>query len=392
MQPNRTLYISATLFLVATALLVAGKFPYMFLYLILLIALVPYLRLRKSLGNLRGEISVSSRTREVGQSFEINYRIINSESGTFPYLELANVMDGFQHEAPYVSLEPGEVKELRREVSCRRRGVYNLKSLTVKTGDPFGLFKLEKPLADGGEVKVYPRIRHFLAITLPTIQHVGDRTAKNAVYKSYSELLGLREWQDGDSLRRIHWRQSARQDKIIVKNYSHSADAEFTLFVDMHEESYRQDERHRLEDLTVELAASLAYHRLRDNLSILIFSDSIPHSPLTGKRIQEYERILDQLIILSPQRAGSFYSYLRQQSYFLLPNTTLFLITPSMTLTDADLLLSLKRKGFSLGLFYLSIRGVHEDTEKILSRMREAGISVHVVFTSKGETSNDGKL
>jgi uncharacterized protein (DUF58 family) len=392
MLTDRRPLITVMAILVPAALLAAGKFPYMFLYLTTLAVLIPYGRLRRSLRNLRGEISVSSRTREVGQSFEVNYRIINSESGTFPYLELANATDSFKHESPYIFLKPGAIKEIRREISCRRRGVYDLKSLTVRTGDPFGLFQIEKPLADGGEVKVYPRLRYFPGITLPTHQHVGDRTSKNAAYESHTELTRLREWQDGDSMKRIHWKQSAKQGKIIVKNYEHSADAEFTLFIDMHQESYQHDENHQLEDLAVELAASLVYHRLRENLSIILFSDPSQEAALKGKRLRDYEQILDHMIALAPQQAGSFFSYLRRQSYFLLPNTSLYLITPSLTLADADLLLSVKRKGFSVVLFYLCLNDVPADIDTILSRMREAGIKVHVLYTSKGDTHNDSKF
>jgi len=380
--------MAALVFMVPIVLLAAGKFPYSLFYLVALAAIVPHWRLRRSLRNLRGEITVSSRTSEVGQSFEVNYKIINSDKGTFPYLELSHATDGLQHDSPYICLNSGEIKEFSRRVFCKRRGTYDLNSLTVKTGDPFGLFQLQKPLAEGGKVKVYPPVRHFPGINVPTPNYLGDHKTKNAVFENQSELSGLREWQDGDSLKRIHWKQSAKQERIIVKDYEHTADAEFTLFLNMHQEGYKHDEEHLLEDLAIELAASLVYHRLSEGLSVHLFSASIPGSPLKGKRLGDYERIVDLMIDLAPDQAGSFFSYLRQQTYFLLPNTTLYVITPSLTLTDADLLLSLKRKGFSVVVLFLSPHDLKASTHKIFGRMREAGIRVHTTYTSTGETNH----
>ncbi|HHX75045.1 MAG TPA: DUF58 domain-containing protein [Firmicutes bacterium] len=384
MDANNKLLLAALLFLFPAALLAAGRFPYMFLYLLVLAPAIPYFRLRRSLARLKGAVTVSARTREVGQSFAVTYKIINADNSAFPYIELAGSGEGFRQEKQYLSLEPGEVKEVVREIFCRRRGIYSLDDLTVKTGDPFGFFQLEKPLASGGEVKVYPRIRHFPEIPLPAYQQMGDRTVPNAAFENYNLLAGLREWQDGDTVKRIHWKQSARQEQLIVKNYEKTAEAELTLFIDMYADSYRHDRNHCLEDLAVELAASLAYARLRDNLPLLVFSAAGISPPVRGRRFRDYEAIADHLIALAPVRTGSFFAGLRTQSYYLMPNTTLYLLTPSVGLKDADILLYLKRKGFSPVLFYLSLSGLSEDLGQIFGRLREAGIKVHVMQAQEG--------
>ncbi|NLN06957.1 MAG: DUF58 domain-containing protein [Firmicutes bacterium] len=384
MAGNKKLLLVALLFLLSTVLLAAGRFPYMFLYLLVLAPAVPYFRLRRSLAKLHGKVTVSARTREVGQSFAVTYTIINADNSAFPYLELAGSGEGFRQEKQYLSLEPGEVKEVVREIFCRRRGIYTLDDLTVRTGDPFGFFQVEKPLASGGEVKVYPRIRHFPEIPLPAFQQMGDRTVPNAAFENYNQLAGLREWQDGDTVKHIHWKQSARQEKLIVKSYDKTAEAQLTLFLDMHAGSYRHDRNHCLEDLAVELAASLAYARLKDNLPLLVFSAAGISPPVYGRRFRDYKTIADHLIALAPVQAGSFFANLRRQSYYLMPNTTLYLLTPSVGFKGVDTLLYLKRKGFSPVLFYLSLADIGEDLDKIFGRLREAGIKIHVFRAQEG--------
>src|SRR5690554_4368891 len=115
------LLLAALIFTFLAALLAGGRFLYMFLYLLFFVVAVPYWRLKRSLASLTGEITVSERTREVGQSFSVTYRIINSEKGHFPYLELANTLEEFTEDTRYVYVRPGGVKEVSKKIVCKRR-------------------------------------------------------------------------------------------------------------------------------------------------------------------------------------------------------------------------------------------------------------------------------
>lgn len=384
MADNKKTWAVFVVLLSLAALLVAGKFPYMFFYLALLSCLIPYWRLRVSLKQLKGEVTVSPRVREVGESFSVSYKIINSDSGSFPYLEVPAISGSLSQHSRFLSLEAGEIREISTEIYCGRRGVYKLDSLTVKTGDPFGFFRLTKRLADGGEVKVYPRLRSFPGLDLPVYRQAGEQAAKNTVFEDRSRFAGLREWQDGDSIKQIHWKQSAKQEKIIVRKFESAAEAGLILFLDMFAESYRHDSGHLLEDLAVELAASLAYSRLKANLPVTLYSCGLENSPLGGSRIRDYAKIADQLITLAPEREGSFYSYLQQQSFYLQPDASLYLLSPSLSLAGADVLLSLKSKGFSLVLLQLCLQKITGKEEEIHARLRGKGVKTHILAADEG--------
>jgi uncharacterized protein (DUF58 family) len=363
------------------AALAGGKFPYLFFYLAAMVFLVPCIRLRSSLGRLKGDVQVSSPYAEVGQSLKVRYRIINSTSGRFPYLELQDVVGGLTQarQVEIVNVNPGQTAVFEREVSCARRGKYDLKTLTVRTGDPFGFFQLEKSLAAGQEIRVYPRLQKFPEINIPPRHHFGDIRVKNPSFESYSEIASLREWRDGDSIKKIHWKQSAKVNSIVVKNYERKGDSSLTIFLDMHRKSYRHDSNHRLEDLAVEATASFVHVNLCDNLPLSVFCASAERSPLCGKSPGDYRGIMDHLIAVSPVGKGAFSSFVHRESFFLPPQCSLCLITPSVDLTDAAVFLNLKQGGFSPVLFYL----VRDETEpaigNLLRSLREAGIRIHVL-------------
>src|SRR5260370_4620783 len=47
-----------------------------------------------------------------------------------------------------------------------------------------------------------------------------------------SEFYGIREYQPGDPLRRVHWRSSARMGRLAVVEYEHDVSVDLTLVLD----------------------------------------------------------------------------------------------------------------------------------------------------------------
>ncbi len=359
----------------------------MFFYLMVLVFLLPYSRLRRNLLKLKGDINVSSSHGEVGQQLSVTYKVVNSPAGRFPYLELTGILGtSFQEEEDgmLISLEEGGSAVFQREVLCTRRGIYDLASLTVKTGDPFGLFTIERPLCTGQEIRIYPRLRDYTEIILPAKQHFGDLSVKDKQFEDYSQVSDLRAWQDGDSIKRIHWKQSARHDQVIVKNFALQGDASLTIFIDMEAKNYRRDHGHRLEDLAVEVAASFIYFSLRENLPLRVFSEPSLRDGLSGRYLRDYREIMDRIISLSPAGKEGFSTYVHNQSYYLMPKSSLYLITPALSLTDAAVFLGLKQRGFHQVLFYLSLQSLTPREAALLDKVKEAGINIHVLHSLEG--------
>lgn len=379
---KRPVLIAAGLLLL-TALLVGEKFPYMFLYLTALIVLVPALTLRGSLRRLKGSVEVGSYYGEVGQLIKIRYRITNSRTAKFPYLELVGIIGVLsgnrEEENRVIALRPGETAVLERDVRCIRRGKYNLDALKVRTGDPFGFVKLERSLAHGEEIKVYPSLRRISTIPLPARQFFGELSVKERFFENYSHITDLREYRDGDSTKRIHWKQSAKHDRVIVKNFAQEGDASLNIFLDMNREAYREDAFHLLEDLSVEIAASFVYLALAGSVPLKIFCETEPGSPLAGNSFRDYRDIMDKLIGLAPVGDSPFSSYIDAQCYYLTPNSSLYLITPYIGLKEAATILGVKQRGFFVVLFYLCLSKLSPGGHKLLQKMKEAGVPVYIM-------------
>ncbi len=377
---------AALLALAGTALLAGGKFPYIFFYLTLFVFLVPYIRLSRGLKRLTGDIRVSAEYGQVGQPLAVDYRVQNPPGGAFLFLEMVSLpgaaLPGARDRV--ISLEGGDTAHYREEVRFSRRGIYDTGSFRVKTGDPFGIFTLEKSLAQGRTIKVYPHLKPFPGVTPPARQHFGDLPVKERQFENYSQVADLREWQEGDSVKRVHWKQTARQGRLVVKNYAHKGDAALNIFIDMGERSYRRDRGHLLEDLAVEAAASFVHENLKAGIFLQVFSQALPRGRLLGRHFRDYREIMDHLIALSPGEHGNFTAYVDSRSYYLTPRSSLYLLTPSLSLPGAAVYLNLKERGFSPALFYLALREPGPEERVILQRVKEAGVQVQILYASGG--------
>jgi uncharacterized protein (DUF58 family) len=101
---------------------------------------------------------------------------------------------------------------------------------------------------------VVPLVGYDLASRRP----IGDVRLVHRLYEDPTRIGGVRPYEAGDPLNRIHWRASARAGQLHSKIYEPSTLAGATLVLDFHRAGYpRRGEPHRSE-LAVTAAASLA--------------------------------------------------------------------------------------------------------------------------------------
>lgn len=95
------------------------------------------------------------------------------------------------------------------------RGRYPVQSPRVACAFPFGIWKASYPLSRIQPLNVWPMIIPLNADFVVSGMKLAE-IGKGNRPSSQGEFLGVREFRRGDSLRSIHWVQTARQDNLIV--------------------------------------------------------------------------------------------------------------------------------------------------------------------------------
>jgi len=110
-------------------------------------------------------------------------------------------------------LGPGKADEVSYRFTPRRRGLHRFEQLELATRAPFGLFEKSRDLGAPGELVVFPRRVAPPALEPRQLARQGERATHRTGLGQ--EVYALRDHRDGEDVRSIHWRSSARAGKLI---------------------------------------------------------------------------------------------------------------------------------------------------------------------------------
>ena len=110
-----------------------------------------------------------------------------------------------------------------------RRGPLGATAWTIGTSDPLGFFEGLRRCQDADAALVLPR---FGSLTARNRSREVEASVAAPRAGWGNELFGVREYRPGDSLRRIHWRSSARHGQLVVREYEPPGVRRLALHID----------------------------------------------------------------------------------------------------------------------------------------------------------------
>jgi len=203
------------------------------------------------------------------------------------------------------SLAPKERRIVNRSVPALRRGFYPLKRIDLIGGDPLGCFCREIRFQLPGEVMIYPQTCQINRIPLlhrrrGIISVTGRPLGVSGIGQ---EFFGVREYAPHDEMRFIHWKASARQHKLMVKEFEANSITQVYLFLDAEKSLIGQDFFANNFEYLVSTAASIAEY-LGDMHCRLTFLSSHQSEPIrfSGEAVGVKKDVATSLAMLEPGR------------------------------------------------------------------------------------------
>lgn len=170
----------------------------------------------------------------------------SSRSSAATWLDRLPFAPGATADAPLPALAPagaryagrGNATTVSYTVRPPRRGVLELGPFEVHTVDPFGLVRGTAVVAGTQTIVVTPGLVDLMDAGLGL--SAGDGTARliqRAMLGNDDDLM-TREYRRGDAMRRVHWRVSARQGELMVRQEEQRSKPEVRLVVDTRRSGY----------------------------------------------------------------------------------------------------------------------------------------------------------
>ncbi len=156
------------------------------------------------------------------------------------------------------TLRPREQVTITYDLRCLRRGYYPIGPLRLSSGDTFGFAGVQNRGEGVQYLTVYPRIIPLVGLALPSRLPFGALASPQHMFEDPARLRGVREYQAGDSQRRINWKASAHSDNLLVKQFAPSISLESMLLLNLSINDYERQRRYSASEWAIVVAASVA--------------------------------------------------------------------------------------------------------------------------------------
>ncbi|MBN2548589.1 MAG: DUF58 domain-containing protein [Anaerolineales bacterium] len=308
-----------------------------------------------SLLALRGvKIQRKARTSrsQVGQIFEERYEVQNT--GLMPRLWIEvrdqSPLPGSQGSHVLTMIGGRESRMYLARARLTQRGVFPLGPTDLISGDLFGLFPVSRRFPHQDSLLVYPMMVDVLNFPNPPGLLPGGEALRRRTSQITSNAAGVREYEPGDPLNRIHWVSTARRNRLMVKEFELDPLAEVWIFVDaakvVHasrphtvaefnpQDVWRKRYKFSLPPSTLEYAvtssASLARFYLQRSRAVgLVTSGGTVRVLPSDRGGRQLGKILEVLALLQADGATPLQAAIEAQARHLPRGSTVIFVTPS---------------------------------------------------------------
>lgn len=333
----------------AWLLALASGFWFFFRLAYVLSALMP-LSFLWAWANLRWlEVTVRRYAQRVQVGETASERVSVTNRSPFPklWLEVEDPSDlpGYRVKA-VISLSGRGHRSWRMGAPCLKRGLYTVGPLTVRSGDPFGLFRFKRTFGAAHSLLVYPlpeALPHFWA---PPAELAGDGRLRRPTHFVTPTAASVRDYEPGDSFGRIHWPSTARLGRLMVKTFDVEPAGDVWVVLDLQREVQAGAGEQSTEEYGVRIACSVANHflaRLQPVAYLACGAEMTVLPPDRGR--QHLARILEVLALARGVGNVPLADLLNQESGGFGRRSTVIVITPSTEESWVAVLESLVERG-----------------------------------------------
>lgn len=230
------------------------------------------------------------------------------------------------------------------------RGLYNWVTIHASASDPFGLFEVNQKIPASGEIYVRPepiRLRRIPLEPRLTLHAPGPLSASLA--GAGIDFFGIREYQPGDSLRRINWRLAARHPGARFTNeYEREEIADFGLILDARQLTDTDAMEEALFESSVRATASLSEVFLKEGnrVAFLIFGGSMTYLfPGYGKK---QLNLIMRRVARAKLEPNLSLRYLEYFTPRLFPRRSILIVLSALGVNDLETYARLRGTGYEV--------------------------------------------
>lgn len=267
------------------------------------------------------------------------------------------------------------------------RGRYRFTGARAVVEDPFGLAQRTQPLADASPLLVYPRLARLnvLFAERGLRAHGAGRILLRR--PAGFELHSVREYQNGESLRRVHWPSTARRQQLMVKELEDAPRDEIVVVLDAEAGHGSGPPGGSSFDAQVRAAGSLLWaHARRGRNARLVVTSGMGDEALSVRNYErDWPRALEILAVAQQDGARPVETHLTDQAGGATHARDLAVVTAALRPALVETLIARAAARQQVSVVYVDApsfagrRRASVGTDAAILRLESAGIAVAVL-------------
>ena len=266
----------------------------------------------------------------------------------------------------------------RHRFACPHVGVFSCGVRRVVFRDALGLFALSKGAGQGLlPLTVLPAVLQETPLRFSSDDSGDDKMAR--ARDDATSPADVRAYQEGDELRRVHWKLSLRRRSLMVRTFEEPARPDALILMDCSPPAASGETALYMRDALCESAASLASVQLSASHIVRIPLSCARPRELAGDHAAHLPLILEGLAGASFDGTERFERVLMMQLAELRKTGAVVIITTRLTSALVDMIARMKRMGPNVRLYLVTFAADNPETLPLVAKLQHAGVEVDYV-------------
>ncbi len=249
-----------------------GFLSFTMLYIILLLPIVSFVALIGNLYAFKISENLNGRIFVKGESAKYELILGNESILAIPYITISMYLEGqvlcSDMKSMQFSMMPFSKKKYVYEMPLHYRGRYSIGVRKIIFRDFMGLFSISHKPLEQKTILVKPRINFIKQKLIPAAMVSEGNVLAGLFESGNDEMVDIRKYVPGDSLRKMHWKLTAKTGNAMVRDMRNELDNDIIMIIDIGLPKEQNEMALSEEDCLIEEAVAQAEYLLTRGMPV----------------------------------------------------------------------------------------------------------------------------
>lgn len=400
MKLNRILYLSLLIITFTFVYYYGGKVPNMLFYTVLVLPIVSYIYMLIGYFMLKYEQSLDNDLIFKGDKVTFTVNITNRSFFILPYISISFLNDKGgviqKHKINNISLQPFSKREVSIDYIYKYRGDFKLGVSTIEIQDFLGIFKFILKNKTPLYITVYPQIIDIDEFYLSSGYLSDNVSSIGGGQEDISTIEEINKYNYGDSLRKIHWKLTAKTNELMIREYEKVGSRSAILILDLQSNNFEVEKNAAIEDKLLETTIAILRYCIYNDAEVKLIYDSKGINAINYSNSLDFQKAYETLAKIEFNQKTSFKDIIESEVNCNIGKADIIIATFNINYILYEELNKAILLGCNITLIYIygnekiennkaedkeNLSKVHEDNEAktILVLLSELGIKLYAI-------------